>query len=207
MLYEGGVRVPFIFRWPGTIRPGTTCDEPIISVDLYPTLLELAGATRPRRAIRSTASSLRPAADRRRQRPGSTATRSTGTSPATSAPGRDAGGPRPPGPIRAGDWKLIEFFEDGRLELYNLKDDLGEKTDLAEAEPARRDDLLGRLRAWRDSVQAPMPRRRSEAAGAAGPAPEPGRRSRAHGLRAPRADRRGRVRPTSLVSGALAAPG
>ena len=167
MLYEGGIRVPWIARWPGRIRPGSTSPEPILSVDLYPTLLEVAG-TRAEAGYPLDGKSLAPVLF------------GDGTArldreaifwhfPGYLGSGRDVWRTTPAGAIRAGDWKLIEFFEDGRVELYNLKQDIGEKTDLADAEPARRDDLLRRLRAWRDSVQAPMPRRRNEAAGAAGP--------------------------------------
>ena len=63
----------------------------------------------------------------------------------------------PYGAIRKGDWKLIENFEDNRVELYNLATDLGEKSDLAGAQPARRDELLSDLRAWRKQVGAQMP--------------------------------------------------
>ena len=63
----------------------------------------------------------------------------------------------PAGSIRSGDWKLIEFFETGKLELYNLREDLGEKTDLAGSMPGRVKELHSRLVAWRKSVKAPMP--------------------------------------------------
>ena len=61
------------------------------------------------------------------------------------------------GAIRAGDWKLIEFFEDGRLELYNLRDDLGERNNLASSQPERAKELQTRLAAWRQHVGAKMP--------------------------------------------------
>ena len=63
----------------------------------------------------------------------------------------------PAGAIRAGDWKLHEFFENGRLELYNLKDDLGETKDLAAARPEKVKELYARLLAWRKDLHAPMP--------------------------------------------------
>jgi hypothetical protein len=59
--------------------------------------------------------------------------------------------------IHAGDWKLLEFFEDGRLELYNLREDLGETRNLAEQQPELTAQLLARMRAWREEVQAPLP--------------------------------------------------
>jgi arylsulfatase A-like enzyme len=71
--------------------------------------------------------------------------------------GRDAWRTTPAGAIRAGDWKLVEFFEDGRLELYNLRDDLSQKTNLAEKMPDRTKELYAKLVAWRRAVNAPMP--------------------------------------------------
>jgi arylsulfatase A-like enzyme len=161
MLYEGGVRVPWLVRWPGVVKPGTTCAEPIASIDLFPTLLEVAGATpRPGQVLDGV--SLVPLL------------RSAGKGPLrrealywhfpgyleAGRAGVERGSWRttPAGAIRAGDWKLVEFFEDGRVELYNLKDDPGEKHDLARKMPERARDLHRKLRAWRDAVGAPMPR-------------------------------------------------
>jgi arylsulfatase A-like enzyme len=155
MLYEGGVRVPYIFRWPGTIAAGTTCFEPINSVDLYPTLLEVAGAKRPEGYPLDGSSYV-----------------SLLTSGGQGSLDRDAlfwhfpgylgAGPgawrtTPAGSIRSGDWKLIEFFETGKRELYNLRDDPGEKTDLAARMPDRASALYARLLQWRKAVNAPMP--------------------------------------------------
>ena len=129
MLYEGGVRVAYVFRMPGKVAAGTTCNEPINSVDLYPTLLELAGGKPPEGYPLDGVSYL--------------GLLTTGGQakldreaiywhfPGYLAQGQGTGGPRRPASIRAGDWKLIEFFETGKLELYNLRDDLGEKHDLA----------------------------------------------------------------------------
>ena len=154
MLYEGGVRVPYIFRWSGTIQPGTESNVPVNSVDLYPTLVELAGAEPPQDHTLD------------------------GTSYAGVLRGRPAEGERPPlfwhfpgylgagrntwrttpvGAVRSGDWKLLEFFEDGRLELYNLRDDPGEQHDLASQEPDRAGELHAMLKTWRSDIAAPMP--------------------------------------------------
>jgi arylsulfatase A-like enzyme len=153
-LYEGGVRVPFVARWPGKVPVGTT-GVPIISVDLYPTLMELAGGKAPAGQPLDGVSLV-----------------SCMTSGGTRAPerealywhfpgylgaGRDAWRTTPAGAIRAGDWKLVEFFEDGRLELYNLRDDLSQKTNLAEKMPDRTKELYAKLVAWRRAVNAPMP--------------------------------------------------
>jgi arylsulfatase A len=68
-----------------------------------------------------------------------------------------AGGDGPYSAVRSGDWRLIEFLEDGKLELYNLKHNLSESTDLAERYPEKRDQLKGKLDGWRKSVSAQMP--------------------------------------------------
>src|SRR5262249_49904351 len=67
------------------------------------------------------------------------------------------GGATPYGAVRWGDWRLIEFYEDGKVELYNLKVDVGESKDLAVAQPQKRDELLSMLRKWRANVSAQMP--------------------------------------------------
>jgi len=155
MLYEGGIRVPYVFHWPGKIPPGRTCDVPINSVDLYPTLLDLAGAN--------------PPAD---QPLDGVSYASLLTSGGKQAPARDAiywhfpgylGADKgtwrttPVGVIRAGDWKLMEFFEDGRLELYNLREDIGERKDLAASMPDKVRELHCQLTSWRKTIAAPMP--------------------------------------------------
>lgn len=154
MLYEGGVRVPFLVRWPGVIQPGSTCPEPTIHVDLFPTLLELAGAAKPPQSL--DGESLvplfhDPKVHLKREAiythfPGYLEGYGTGQ-------WRTA----PVGTIQAGDWKLLEFFETGRLELYNLRDDPGEKTNLAERMPGKARELQTKLAAWRKEMRAPMP--------------------------------------------------
>ncbi|MGH7199505.1 MAG: sulfatase-like hydrolase/transferase, partial [Planctomycetaceae bacterium] len=155
MLYEGGIRVPYIARRPGTIAAGQVCDEPINSVDLYPTLLEVAGA--------------KPPADHPLDGQ-SYATLLTGSEPDADRPplfwhfpgylgaGKDHWRTTPVGVIRDGDWKLMEFFEDGRLELYNLREDIGETHNLAETMPEKVKELHAQLTAWRKQIDAPMPR-------------------------------------------------
>jgi uncharacterized sulfatase len=146
-LYEGGIRIPAIARWPARIPPGSLCATPVITMDLYPTLLELSGAA--------------------------------------ATPGQDLDGvslvglwqddPRPldrealywhlphyhhstpASAIRLGDWKLIEFFETGQRQLFDLAHDLGETDDRAEAEPQRVAALHAELVAWRERVGARLP--------------------------------------------------
>jgi arylsulfatase A-like enzyme len=154
MLYEGGVRVPWIARWPGKVAPGTTCDTPINSVDLFPTLLDVAKAKAPKQPLDGVSyvnlltSGGKGTLDR-----DAIYWHFPGYLGAGAANWRTT----PAGSIRAGDWKLLEFFEDGRLELYNLKDDVGEKNNLAKQMPDRVKDLHRKLVAWRAEVKAPMP--------------------------------------------------
>ncbi len=68
----------------------------------------------------------------------------------------------PAGSIRMGDWKLIEFFEDSKLELYNLTEDIGQKKDLAKANPKMRDELHAMLVQWRREVNAPIPKQKKK---------------------------------------------
>ncbi|MRR52802.1 MAG: aryl-sulfate sulfohydrolase, partial [Rhodocyclaceae bacterium] len=155
MLYEGGIRVPYIFRWPGRIPAATVCDTPINSVDLYPTLLEATGTDRPANYTLDGASYFK------------LLTSGGKTTPARDPifwhfPGYLGAGPgswrtTPAGVIRSGNWKLHEFFEDGRLELYNLDDDLGETNNLAARLPAKTKELQAQLAAWRQATKAPVP--------------------------------------------------
>ena len=145
-LYEGGIRVPLIVRWPEVIEPGTTSSEPVSSIDFYPTFVDIAGTPPPVNQVLDGVS-LRPVLEQR------------------GALDRDAiywhyphyHHSTPAGAIRAGDWKLLEFFEDGRLELYNLDDDISESRNLAESLPDKTAELREKLAAWRDELDADMP--------------------------------------------------
>jgi len=155
MLYEGGIRVPYIFRFTGRIAPGRTCDQPINSVDLYPTLLELAGVRPPAGYVLDGTSYLPLLTDDGRM------TRK-GEAIYWHFPGYLGAGPGqwrtlPVGVVRSGDWKLMEFFEDGRLELYNLREDIGEKRNLVGKLPEKAKELQADLHEWRKRVNAPMP--------------------------------------------------
>ena len=146
--YEGGVREPMIVVAPGVTQPGSTCDSPVISTDFYPTLLQLAGLDlKPRQHL-------------------------DGVSfvPLLKGGGMNRGKPlfwhyphygnqggAPHGSIRDGDWKLIEWYEDGALELYNIPQDLSEKNNLAAQQPEKVKELHGKLTAWRKEVGAIMP--------------------------------------------------
>ncbi len=142
-LYEGGVRVPLIVRWTGRIKAGETVDVPVISTDWTPTLLALAGAKAlPVSDGVNLASLLL-----------------EGRAPPTRAlywhqPHYLNQGGRPSGAIREGNWKMIEHYENGVCELYDLAKDIGETTDLAAMQPARIADLRGKLEKWRRDVGA-----------------------------------------------------
>jgi arylsulfatase A-like enzyme len=160
MLYEGGTRVPFIFRWPGKITPKSTCAEPIITVDLYPTFLELAGA-KPSPDYPLDGVSLAKLVVSEGK---ATLQREAlyWHFPGYLGAGTDSWRTTPAGAIRSGDWKLIEFFEDNRLELYNLRTDLGQTNNLSAKSPDKTKELHQKLLAWRQELRAPMPTKNTE---------------------------------------------
>jgi len=156
MLYEGGIRVPMIARWPGKIKAGSSCDVPVIGIDFYPTFLKMAGAPKPSGHLLD-GQSIVPLLTR------SGALKRKAIFwhfPAYLEPYNKKQGlwrTTPAGAVRQGDWKLIEFFEDGKIEMYNLKDDISEKNDLANVMPAKAKELHTLLVEWRKSVNAPVP--------------------------------------------------
>ncbi len=159
--YEGGVRVPLIIRAPGTARAGSTCAVPVTSTDFYPTVLELAGLL-PRPGQHRDGLSLVPLLK-------------GGTALDREAlfwhyPHYHGSAWTPGASIRAGDWKLIEFYDREKVELYNLKGDPGESRDLSRANPGKTSELLDRLHAWQKDVGARMP--------APNPAYKPGARDK-----------------------------
>ena len=152
-LYEGGTREPFIVRWPGVTKPGATCDIPTIHVDIFPTLIELGSAPQPRQVLdgESLVKLFRdPNAKLQREA-------IFQHFPGYLGAGVDTWRTTPVSLVQVGDWKLMEFLEDGRIELYNLKEDIGESKNLAKQNPAKAKELHTRLIAWRAEVNAPMP--------------------------------------------------
>jgi arylsulfatase A-like enzyme len=145
--YEGGVRTAWIIRAPGVTKPGSTCETPVVSTDFYPTLLDLAGLPLDPKQHRDGVSLL-PLLR------GNTLSRGPLF---WHYPHYGNQGGSPCGAVRDGDWKLVEWYEDGRLELYNLRTDLSETHDLARDEPERVKQLHARLDAWRKDVGAVMP--------------------------------------------------
>ncbi len=148
-LYEGGIRVPLMVRVPGVTSPGGECRVPVQSCDLLPTLLELAGASDMAKGIELDGIDVSPWL---KQPDRADPSRSLFFHyphyyPTTS----------PVSAVRVGRWKLIEYFEQDRLELYDLSEDFGEQHDLSDRFPeevARLGELLGR---WRSKIDAPLP--------------------------------------------------
>ena len=146
-LYEGGIREPLLVRWPGVTKAGSTCDVPVCSVDFYPTVLEMAGVREGAGAVDgvSLVPLLRQAGEPRRD------------ALYWHYPHYSNQGGRPGGAVRQGQYKLIESYEDGKLELYDLREDVGEANDLARRLPEKTAELHRLLREWRTAVQAQMP--------------------------------------------------
>jgi arylsulfatase A-like enzyme len=142
-LYEGGLRIPLIVRWTGKVKAGETVDIPVISTDWTPTLLALAGGSSKESFDGINLTDL--------------LTQNKSPPPRTlfwHQPHYMNQGSRPMGAVRDGVWKLIEHYENGACELYNLAQDPSETTDLAAKEPARIAELRGKLEKWRREVGA-----------------------------------------------------
>jgi len=169
--YEGGIREPMIVKWPGVTRPNTRSDVPVIGVDFFPTILEIAAADRPPGKIldgESIVPLLGGAAKLKRDA-------IFWHFPAYlqgNVPGaRDSKfRTRPVGVVRKGKWKLLQYFEEwvldggwtnietnNSVELYNLEEDIGETRNLAGVNTAKRDELLELLISWQNSIGAPIP--------------------------------------------------
>lgn len=148
-LYEGGIRVPLIVRAPGITRRGTQCHVPVCSIDLAPTITDLVHLV-PQPDYHKDGYSL------------------TGLLRGGKPPSRttlywhyphyhNSTTWRPGGAIRDDDWKLIEFFEDNSIELYNLKADLSEQQNVAALMPDKVRELRRKLSTWRSQTNAVMP--------------------------------------------------
>jgi len=150
-LYEGGIRVPLIVRWPGVVKPENTCGEPVISADFFATFRDILQARDAGKGPIDGVSLL----------PLWTRTGSVNR-PAIywHYPHYHGSGLGPCGAVRAGDYKLIEWFDESihadrhRLELYNLKDDSGEQNNLAAKSSAKAEQMRRMLELWRRDVGA-----------------------------------------------------
>jgi arylsulfatase A len=150
-LYEGGIRVPLIVCFPGVTPRGAVCDTPVCVIDFYPTFCRIVGVTRPPGHYLDGLSILPLLKD-----PNASLARDTLCWHYPLTKPHFLGG-RSCGAIRRGNWKLLEFFDDGHLELYNLKDDIGERNNLAERMPGKTKELHQLLQQWRKSLKAPLP--------------------------------------------------
>ncbi len=158
--YEGGIRVPIIIYMDGKFDKGERCDTPVTNLDFFPTILDFTGV---KAESKLDGTSLLPL---------------LGGKPSSELTNRDLHWfmpayieakkgdtecrdlhfrTRPVSVIRRGDWKLIENFEDGSLELYNLANDLGERTNLSDKNPQKRDELYKAMKQWQADVKTPIP--------------------------------------------------
>jgi arylsulfatase A-like enzyme len=163
MLYEGGIREPLIIRWPGHTVPASATDIPVIGTDFYPTLLQISGAPRPAQPLDGV--SLVPLIDNASRSPDQSALQRLADRPlywhfpayleagAMMGPWRTT----PVAAIRRGNFKLLEFFEDGHLELYDLAADIGEQNDLSDTMPDTTRELHELMQRWREDVGAYVP--------------------------------------------------
>jgi arylsulfatase A-like enzyme len=160
--YEGGIREPMFVVWPGEIPPGSKTDVPVTNLDFYPTILEVARIKKPKNKTLD-GTSLLPVLTGKgtlKERPlfwhfpiylEAYVENDTSTQDPLFRT-------RPGSAVRLGDWKLIQYFENNNIELYNLKEDINEKNNLAESNPEERDKLLNLLRKWREETKAPVPK-------------------------------------------------
>lgn len=150
-LYEGGIRIPWMIRFPGVAAPGSRCDSPVMTTDIYPTVMELVGEKMRSRGVSADLD---------------------GVSLLALLAGDKAPEPRtlywhyphysnqggPPGSaLRSGKWKLIECYEEKKVELYDLSTDIGETKNLADACPETAKKLYSMLAEWRKGVAARTP--------------------------------------------------
>lgn len=147
-MYEGGTREPLIVKWPGVTEPGSLCSVPVTSPDFYPTILEMAGLPLiPEQHVDGVSFvPLLKGADHLDRE-----------AIYWHYPHYGNQGGTPGSSIRMGDYKLIEFFEDGRLELYNLREDIKEEHNLVDEEPERAREMQKMLAEWRRRVEAKIP--------------------------------------------------
>ena len=169
--YEGGLRIPMLVHWAGKVAAGTRCEVPVTQIDLFPTFLDISGASAPRNQPLDGLSLLPLLEGRPNFAERSLHWHFPGYWDGAIAEDRDKiFRAKPVSVVRHGDWKLMLFHEEWQLdggraklaknnavELYNLREDLNEHTNLASTQPAKRDALLDDLLAWMKDTNAPMP--------------------------------------------------
>lgn len=145
-VYEGGIRVPLLVKYPGVTVPGKVCKTPVVTMDLFHTLAQAAGVVNPGASDSISLQGLL-------------------EYPEKTAPTRDLfwhyphyyPTTTPVGAALSGDWKVVEYFEDGRVELFNLAEDPSEKNNLAAQYPAKAAECLQKLRAWQKQAKVSLP--------------------------------------------------
>lgn len=165
--YEGGIRVPLCMSWPGVIKPGSVCDTPVTGVDYLPTFAELAGAPLPTSqpvdgdSIVKLLHGKEALAGRAIYWHYPLYLQGTSYGQVIPVHGTDRMYWRatPSSIIRKGDWKLMQFFESDKTELYNIKQDLSEKNDLAASHPEKVAELLKQMQKWQAETKAVIPTR------------------------------------------------
>ena len=159
--YEGGIREPLFVRWPGKIKAGSKTHVPVSGVDFFPTLVDVAGGNKLNDKVLDGVSLLPLLTGK-----GELKDRALywhfpiylqGYTKKNTENRDHKFRTRPGSVIRYGDFKLHEYFEDGGLELYNLKEDIGEKNDLSKSNPEKVRELHAMLKAWRGKMGAPVP--------------------------------------------------
>jgi arylsulfatase A-like enzyme len=169
--YEGGIREPFIVRWPGVAKAGSRSTVPVHQVDLYPTFLDAAGADIPRAHPLDGESLLPLLKGDGELRRDAIFWHFPGYLDTPAIRGRDpVFRTRPVSVIRKGDWKLHLYHEEWQLdggreriatnravELYNIASDIGERRDVADTARRKRDELLNDLLRWIEAIKAPLP--------------------------------------------------
>lgn len=171
--YEGGIREPMLVRWPGIVRAGSTCHTPVSNIDFYPTFLALAGVRKPNGYPLDGKSLLPLFRGEKVLTDRAIYWHFPGYLDDPAVRGRDpVFRTRPVTVMRKGDWKLFLYHEEwqldggwhkressGAVELYDLRNDPGERVDLSRKKPARRDAMLQQMLAWMETTGATMPSR------------------------------------------------
>ena len=159
--YEGGIREPMFVFWKGKIKEGTKSEVPVTNLDFYPTVLEMAGVSKPANKVLD-GNSILPVLEQTGMQDERALfwhfpiyleayikNDTTTQDPLFRT--------RPGSAVRLGDWKLIQYFENNDIELYNLKEDLSEENNLANSNPEKVLELLYILEGWREKTSAPVP--------------------------------------------------
>lgn len=144
-VFEGGIREPLIVKWPGKVAPGSTSEALVSGLDIFPTFLEMANTQQVPTSIdgKSIVPELMSNSNKKERVLFWHYPVYHHDTPASA--------------VRRGDWKLIHFFEDNHLELYNLKEDIGESRNLVNQDPEIADELFELLEKWRKDVEAALP--------------------------------------------------